>query len=85
MGRGQVISLKAIFLLNNYRQALKIVLKYSPEVDRELRCLNMERAEVQGWIQEELVYLRSKTSGEPTERTLECAYVKELKAMSAAE
>lgn len=76
---------KAIFLLNNYRQALRTILEYSPEVDRELRRLDLDRNTVQGWIQEELAYLRSKTSGESTERTLECGYLKELKEMSAAE
>ncbi|EIM82093.1 uncharacterized protein STEHIDRAFT_85498, partial [Stereum hirsutum FP-91666 SS1] len=75
----------SIFLLNNYRQALRTILEYSPEVDRELRRLDLDRDTVQGWIQEELAYLRSKTSGESTERTLECGYLKELKEMSAAD
>lgn len=72
-------------MLNNYRQALQIIAEYTPEIERELQRLNLDRAGVQGWIQEELAFLQNKTSGESTERTLECEYLKELVAMTAAE
>lgn len=73
-----------MFLLNNYRQALKTIHSLSTEVDHELQRLSLDHDTVQGWIQEELAFLNTKTSGESTERTLECSYVQELKKMEAA-
>lgn len=75
----------AVFILNNYRQALKIIRENSATLEQELHRLGLDRAAVEGWITEELQYLSNKEAGETLEISLKCSYVQELKKLAAAE
>ena len=61
------------FLLNNYKQALKL-LGTKPAVLVVLSALGASNAEtVEGWLEEEREYLKGLTK-EPIEETLEMEY-----------
>lgn len=69
----RLITTAGTFLLNNYKQALKL-LETKPVVLAALSALGADDAGVvEGWLEEEQEYLRGLTK-EPIEETLEMEY-----------
>ncbi len=72
------------FLFNNYRQALKIIKDYEPEVERMKATLQITNDDIEQWLVEEQKFLMN-LKNEPEERVLEVAYVEALIARDNAE
>jgi hypothetical protein len=71
--RQHLIATAGTFLLNNYKQALKL-LETKPAVLAALSALGANDEEtVEGWLEEEREYLKGLTK-EPLEETLEMEY-----------
>lgn len=65
------------FLYNNYRQSLKIIADYTPEVEEMKARLQVTDSDIDNWLkQEEDFFLSLKN--EPDERVLESEYVRAL-------
>ncbi|THG96932.1 hypothetical protein EW026_g4986 [Hermanssonia centrifuga] len=65
------------FLFNNYKQALRILKDFTPEVDRMKTLLGIEDDDIKKWAHEEHKFLLD-LKDEPKERVLESAYVEAL-------
>lgn len=65
------------FLFNNYKQALKIIREYTPEVELMKQELNLADNDIAGWLDAERKFLQD-LKDEPEEQTLKCAYVQAL-------
>lgn len=65
------------FLYNNYRQAIKIIDDFSPDVEKLKAALNISDDDLIYWLKDEASFLRDLKE-ESNEHTLECAYVEAL-------
>lgn len=65
------------FLLNNYKQALKIISDYKPELQAFKERLQIDDQVIDGWLGEEEIFLQNLKE-EPEERVLACSYVEAL-------
>jgi hypothetical protein len=72
------------FLYNNYKQALDIISKNTPELDLFKRTNNVVDDDFEQWHQEELDYLRSCVA-ESDSTTIAVQYVEQLQKLQFAE
>lgn len=71
-------------MLNNYRQAIKIIKDYTPEVRAFKERLNIDDQVLDGWLDDKKRFLEDLKE-EPDERVLACAYVEALQTRHKAE
>ena len=72
------------FLLNNYRQALKLISTNTAELDAYRALHPNENLDFGSWAAEELAYLKAIES-EPKQDTLRVTYVEELEKLAKLE
>lgn len=65
------------FLYNNYRQAINIIDKFTPDVEKLKLKLKISDSDLLYWLEDETTFLR-KLREEAKEHTLESAYVEAL-------
>jgi hypothetical protein len=75
---------KGKFILNNYKQALKIIADHTPEIVEYSRTFRYGADDFAAWRVEELAYLRSLTR-EPEDDVLAMSYVEALRDLELAE
>ncbi|THH00432.1 hypothetical protein EW026_g2103 [Hermanssonia centrifuga] len=68
------------FLFNNYRQALKILADFTPQLAAYKRMYGIVDADIEGWPQDELRYLKN-THVEPEKDAVPVAYVEALQSL----
>jgi hypothetical protein len=71
------------FLLNNYKQALKIIKEYGPEVEAFKTQLAISDTTFEEWLNNEREFLLA-LKDEPDEWGLKCSYVEALIAKKKA-
>jgi hypothetical protein len=72
------------FLLDNYRQALRIIATHTPEVEALKDRLKISNEGIEGWRAEEIKFLQ-ELKEEPESRELEVSYVQALLDKQEAE
>jgi hypothetical protein len=75
---------KGKFILNNYKQALKIIADHTPEIAEYSRTFRYGADDFAAWRVEELAYLRNLTH-EPEDDVLAMSYVEALRDLELAE
>ena len=72
------------FLLNNYKQALRLISTNTAELDAYRALHPNENLDFGSWVAEELAYLKV-TESEPKQDTLRVTYVDELEKLAKLE